>query len=362
VVAPPEPRLFTNENLFEKSKVEFSVDNNINTINIESIPGVGTMDPAAQGIVGGENVASPSLDPLPKMTFEEIQKEKQDLLFKLDRLAKKGIHMTRKYNMSSQLEDIREEFNRIKTQRDMENSVKFQRKMLMALVTGVEFLNTKFDPLDVQLEGWSESVHENLDDYDDIFEELHEKYKEKTKIAPELRLMMSLTGSAFMYHLSQSLFKSAMPSANDIHKQNPHLMRQFGQAAMSSMSQANPSFGNFMNDAIPARYHQGGASAPPPPPPTGAAAAAAAADSSLRREMKGPSDLNDLLGALSSSMPSMATTTTPHQNQGGNRVRSMNPATSHDISVHSDQLKNIEVSTLSGDLRKKKNVGINLSI
>ena len=39
------------------------------------------------------------------------------------------------------------------------------------------FLNNKFDPLDLKLDGWGESIHENINDYDDVFEELHEKYK-----------------------------------------------------------------------------------------------------------------------------------------------------------------------------------------
>jgi hypothetical protein len=233
--------------------------------------------------------------------------------------------------MSSQLEEIKEEYNRIKSQRDLDNSVKFQKKMLMAFVTGVEFLNTKFDPFDVQLEGWSESVHENLEDYDEIFEELHEKYKEKAKVAPEIKLMMSLTGSAFMYHLSQSLFKSSLPSADEILKQNPDLMRQFSQAAVNSMGQNNPGFANFMNDAMPSKYRPQEPSTPP------------------RREMRGPTDVNDILNNLN--------------NPQTNRINSFNTATTQDIETHSEQLKNIEVSSQSGDLlKKKKNVGINLSI
>ena len=31
---------------------------------------------------------------------------------------------------------------------------KFQGKMLMAMITGMEFLNNKFDPFDVKLDGW----------------------------------------------------------------------------------------------------------------------------------------------------------------------------------------------------------------
>ena len=33
-------------------------------------------------------------------------------------------------------------------------------------------LNSKFDPFDIKLDGWSEAVNENLDDYDDVFGEL----------------------------------------------------------------------------------------------------------------------------------------------------------------------------------------------
>ena len=98
--------------------------------------------------------------------------------------------MTKKFTMQSSLEDMQMEFDKLKSQRDMDNSVKFQRKCLMACITGVEFLNSKFDPFDVKLDGWSESMHESLNDYDEVFEELHEKYKSKGKIAPELKLMM----------------------------------------------------------------------------------------------------------------------------------------------------------------------------
>ena len=56
--------------------------------------------------------------------------------------------------------------------------------MLMACITGVEFLNNKFDPFDVKLDGWSEQINENIDDYDEIFAELHEKYQVKGNYGP----------------------------------------------------------------------------------------------------------------------------------------------------------------------------------
>ena len=53
--------------------------------------------------------------------------------------------------------------------------------MLMACVSGLEFLNNRFDPFDLKLDGWAESVNENLEEYDEVFGELHEKYGSKTK-------------------------------------------------------------------------------------------------------------------------------------------------------------------------------------
>ena len=106
----------------------------------------------------------------------------------------------------------------------------------MAAVSGAEFLNSKFDPFDIKLDGWSESVNENIEDFDEVFEQLYEKYGGGGEIAPELKLLMMLGGSAFMFHLSNTMFKSSIPNMNDIMKQNPDLMKQFAKAAVGSMA------------------------------------------------------------------------------------------------------------------------------
>ena len=166
----------------------------------------------------------------------EIKHEKIDLLYKFRKLDSQGIRTTMNYNMNSNLEDMRTEYYKLKKQRENENSVKFQRKILMAAVTGAEFMNNKFDPFDIKLDGWSESVNDSINDFDEVFEELAEKYSAKSEIAPEIKLLMMLGGSAFMFHLTQTLFKSSMPGMDDIMKQNPDLMKQFAQAAVGQMA------------------------------------------------------------------------------------------------------------------------------
>ena len=188
------------------------------------------------------------VDKKPELTKEEELKEKFKYLRKLEDLERKGVTLSKRYNMDSNLQEMMGEYETIIAEKERTNSMKFQGKMLMACVTGLEFLNNKFDPFDVKLEGWGEQLNENIDEYDDIFGELHEKYKSKAKMSPELKLLFQLGGSAVMVHMSNTLFKSAMPGMDDIMRQNPELMKQFTSAAVNTMgSNGNPGFAGFMN-------------------------------------------------------------------------------------------------------------------
>jgi hypothetical protein len=202
----------------------------------------------------------------PKLTKEEMLREKFKYLRKLEALEKKGVELSKKYSMDSSLQEMMGEYETIMEEKSKQNSVKFQGNMLMAIINGIEFLNNKFDPFDIKLDGWSEQVQENINDYDDIFGELHEKYKSKASMAPELKLLFQLGGSAMMVHMTNTMFKSAMPGMDDILRQNPDLMRSFQNAAVNSMAQTNPGFGGFMSNLMTPEVPRG--MGPPPPQAT----------------------------------------------------------------------------------------------
>jgi hypothetical protein len=262
-----------------------------------------------------------SLTPAPPRDLEKERQEKIEYLNKLQRLESRGYPVSKRFTMDNSFEEIKGEYTRLVDARNLEGSLKFQRQMLMGAITGMEWMNDKFDPFDLKLEGWSESVHTNVEDFDEIFEELYDKYKERGKMPPEMRLMMAVAGSGFMCHVSNSFFRQKMPTMDDVMKSNPMLAKQMAQAAAA---QAGPGFGNFMGMAMgmPQPPSNGGG-APPnmpasamamdPPGPTGGffgnnarsppnpsplasvAASAAVADNSQRREMKGPSGVDDIL-------------------------------------------------------------------
>jgi hypothetical protein len=171
-----------------------------------------------------------------KNIFKDELAQKREILYQMDRLKSKGVNVPYNFTMNSGLLEMQSAYDRIVKEKEIDGSVRFQRKMMMGFITGLEYLNTRYDPLTVQLDGWSEQVHENINDYDEVFEELHDKYKgNSSQMAPELKLLVSLSGSAFMFHLTKRMFsQSNVPDVESVLKENPELMKQFQQASAKS--------------------------------------------------------------------------------------------------------------------------------
>jgi hypothetical protein len=198
-------------------------------------------------------------------------------------------------------------------------------------------MNKRYNPFDVQLDGWSENVMENVDDYDEVFEELYVKYRSKMKMAPEIKMIMMLGGSAMMFHLTNSMFKTAIPNMNDVLKQNPGLVQNMMSAVQNTMQ------------------NQG---APPPsgPSPSG------------QYEMQGPGmDISSLMGNIMMPPPPPMSTT---QMRPPSRSPSVNEddAISDIVSTKGDDstedgIKEVSISAPSKKGRgrpKKKAVEINI--
>lgn len=195
--------------------------------------------------MGGGGMPSGGMPSGPSEGYKTIEDEKADLLNKIARLAKRGMHTSSRLTAYSDIEEIRTEYKRLTYAIESDRAIRFQRRILIACVTGLEFLNKRFDPFDLQLDGWSESVMENQEDYDSVFEELYNKYNAKVNVAPEVKLIMMIGGSAMMFHLTNSMFKSAIPDMGKVLKQNPDLVKNMMDAVQrtqtSAPAQANTS-------------------------------------------------------------------------------------------------------------------------
>ena len=83
-----------------------------------------------------------------KSSADELH-EKFKYIRLLEDLEKKGASLRKQYDMESSLLEMKGEYETIIREKEKSNSIKFQGKMLMAAITGLEFMNNKFDPFDI---------------------------------------------------------------------------------------------------------------------------------------------------------------------------------------------------------------------
>jgi hypothetical protein len=145
---------------------------------------------------------------------DDIRREKSELLFKFSKLNIKGKWSSLKLDMNSTLDDIKNEYERVKNEIQTERSVAFFKRMLLLGVQGVEMLNNKFDPVGVDLDGWSEAMGYSMEnqEYDEVMAELYEKYKGRGQMSPEVKLIFMIISSATMFTISKKITK--MDSSN----------------------------------------------------------------------------------------------------------------------------------------------------
>lgn len=125
----------------------------------------------------------------------------------MDLKRKYGIKLDRNFTLDDDPDEMQTQYELLYNRRKKEKSVKFYKQLLVGGVSWVESTNENYNPFDFSLEGWSENVNADIDDYNDIMEELYDKYKSVGSNAPpEVRLLTQLTMSAIMFNASKRIF------------------------------------------------------------------------------------------------------------------------------------------------------------
>ena len=198
------------------------------------------------------------------MSEREMRRKKRIMLKKLEDWHDKGMLKGRfELNMDSPFDEVEDEYETALEDKRKKDSIKLQGWWFMTAVNSIEYANAAFNPFDLNLDGWGEQVNEDIDSYEEIFSELHEKYK-GGKMAPELSLVLRLGFSAAVVNFTNKALSSATPGFNDVIRQNPDLMKAFSDATVNTMSQQSPGFG-FMNNMMNEQEMR--PRGPPPPAP-----------------------------------------------------------------------------------------------
>ena len=167
------------------------------------------------------------------LTAEELMLRKLDMLRKLSELAQAGVKLSQNYNMNSDYKMMKYEYELHKGIRAKQNGINWMSSMSLNLIYGIEMLNEKYNPFDIKLKGWSEQMNADVNNYYDVFGELYEKYNQPGKnMAPELKLLLMVSGSALKFHLTNTMM-SNLPTLNTQLDEDPILAEQLRQKAIA---------------------------------------------------------------------------------------------------------------------------------
>ena len=233
-------------------------DSKLGSATVESIGNTSTWD-------GFSKMNEVPMSSAPKLSERDRRRKKRAMLKKLEEWYAKGlVKSSTSFNMDSPYEEIEDEYETVMEEKRKKDSIKLQGWWFMTFVNSIEYANAAFNPFDLNLDGWGEQISEDIDSYEEIFLELHEKYK-GGKLSPELSLLLRLGFSAAVVNFTNKALSSATPGFNDVIRQSPELMKMFTNATVQSMNQNSPGFGFVNNILHPDEQANMSFGAPPAP-------------------------------------------------------------------------------------------------
>jgi len=137
--------------------------------------------------------------------------------------GEKNIKLMKHYTIDSDYWEMKAELKYIVDKQNAKDAVEFGLSSLTWIAQGIEFLNKKYDPINVDLNGWGNHIKLTKNNYKDVFEQLYEKHKDKQrKIEPEIKLLGMIFFSGLFFHMSKNA--ANVSGLDAIIKNNPTLM------------------------------------------------------------------------------------------------------------------------------------------
>jgi hypothetical protein len=169
--------LNSNDSKNENKQVQFSMsesnDSKLGSATMETVDTAKTWDGFAK-----TNEIPAVTSASARMSDREKRRKKRAMLKKLEDWKEKGMFKSSShFSMDSNYEEIEDEYETAMEEKRKKDSIKLQGWWFMTFINSVEYGNAYFNPFDLNLDGWGEQVSEDIDSYEEIFAELHEKYK-----------------------------------------------------------------------------------------------------------------------------------------------------------------------------------------
>ncbi|CAM9101202.1 unnamed protein product [Ectocarpus sp. 8 AP-2014] len=214
---PKKDSKFANKKKAYASSSSSSSSSSISSASTPSSRPSSTASPSSESSSASETASSTSSESYSsraksgklkiekKKRKEELLHEKVEMLTRIANLSKNGFTTTRQWDVTDDIDEIRYECYRMQRESNSKKSIKIMRRVLVTITTLVETGNAYFNPFNLRLNGFSESMMLNLNDYDDCFEQIHHKYSGRSSVGPEMQILFTFMSAAIFHHAGNAI-------------------------------------------------------------------------------------------------------------------------------------------------------------
>jgi hypothetical protein len=201
------------------------------------------------------SILSASTPPKRMTDHEADEVEKADLLARFFLLKQRGTHVSKTYTVKSSLNEMRMEMGRIEHENQVAQSIKINRRMLVAGVSAFETMTENYGPKMTRgkFHRVSHFVTNSIKDYDSAFERLSDQYGgiigSITKGDPlyeiAITLLYQLITYAVFYRGAETAKANEDLTADDIKKRFPNVLQEAVEIEMNKIYHQQPRYNQW---------------------------------------------------------------------------------------------------------------------
>jgi hypothetical protein len=191
-----------------------------------------------------------------KKKFENADQEKLYYLKHFREMEREGYDFgEEKFSMRNSLDELKMEYLVRTEHASKKSSIRRYKSMIMTGVTGLEMLNKRFNPVGLDMDGFSTHLYQNdLESFDEPLRKIQEKYKDtEDYMSPEVELISTFFMCAFEFYMAKRLADTLGPNLAKAISSDKNLMGGLMNASMRASDQQQQ---GYQGQQVPGQYGQ----------------------------------------------------------------------------------------------------------
>lgn len=180
-----------------------------------------------------------------RIKIEEL-KEKRELLYEFWLMEKDGMPVAKKYTPADDIDEMRFEYHKLKSEIDINDKVKLGWTMFSGINNLGECIFQKIKPCGISINGWADDLHSQRHEYEKVFKKIYKQKQLKYSVKPMTELLF-LFGNQFVFFMIPRVL-SVLNSSDSEKISQVEELEEKNIIELNKLSKVNNTIGELQNE------------------------------------------------------------------------------------------------------------------